>query len=46
MISILLSRGIDSQGEEVIRPYTPVTLDSHVGYFELVVKVYPISLSY
>ncbi|KAM4071750.1 hypothetical protein ACJW30_11G082100 [Castanea mollissima] len=37
----IICRGIDSQGEEVIRPYTPVTLDSHVGYFELVVKMYP-----
>ncbi|KAL0008236.1 hypothetical protein SO802_009738 [Lithocarpus litseifolius] len=36
----IICRGIDSQGEEVIRPYTPVTLDSHVGYFELVVKMY------
>ncbi|KAI9077452.1 hypothetical protein K1719_040571 [Acacia pycnantha] len=34
-------RGRDSQGEEVIRPYTPITLDSDVGYFELVVKMYP-----
>ncbi|KAK6942079.1 Oxidoreductase FAD/NAD(P)-binding [Dillenia turbinata] len=34
-------RGNDSQGEEVIKPYTPTTLDSDVGYFELVVKMYP-----
>ncbi|XP_054789391.1 NADH--cytochrome b5 reductase 1-like isoform X2 [Prosopis cineraria] len=34
-------RGRDSQGEEVTRPYTPITLDSDVGYFELVVKMYP-----
>jgi cytochrome-b5 reductase len=32
--------GFDSEGVEVIRPYTPTTLDSDVGYFELVVKVY------
>ncbi|KAG4135770.1 hypothetical protein ERO13_D08G237500v2 [Gossypium hirsutum] len=25
-------RGKDSQGEEVIKPYTPTTLDSDVGY--------------
>ncbi|OWM78847.1 hypothetical protein CDL15_Pgr003018 [Punica granatum] len=31
-------RGKDSQGEEVIKPYTPTTLDSDVGYFELVIK--------
>ncbi|GMY23543.1 NADH--cytochrome b5 reductase 1-like [Fagus crenata] len=37
----ILCRGKDSQGLEVIRPYTPITLDSHVGYFELVVKMYP-----
>ncbi|KAK9283081.1 hypothetical protein L1049_011310 [Liquidambar formosana] len=34
-------RGKDSQGEQVVRPYTPITLDSDVGYFELVVKMYP-----
>ncbi|KAK4404622.1 NADH--cytochrome reductase 1 [Sesamum angolense] len=33
--------GKDSQGEEVIKPYTPTTLDSDVGYFELVIKMYP-----
>lgn len=33
-------RGKDSQGEEVIKPYTPTTLDSDVGYFELVIKVH------
>ncbi|MFS7943511.1 putative cytochrome-b5 reductase [Helianthus anomalus] len=30
-----------SQGEEVIKPYTPTTLDTDVGYFELVIKMYP-----
>ncbi|XP_059641281.1 NADH--cytochrome b5 reductase 1-like isoform X1 [Cornus florida] len=34
-------RGKDSQGEQVIKPYTPTTLDSDVGYFELVIKMYP-----
>ncbi|XP_022863670.1 NADH--cytochrome b5 reductase 1-like isoform X2 [Olea europaea var. sylvestris] len=34
-------RGKDSLGEEVIKPYTPTTLDSDVGYFELVIKMYP-----
>ncbi|KAG2396811.1 NADH--cytochrome b5 reductase [Vigna angularis] len=34
----ILVRGRDSQGEEVLRSYTPITLDSDVGYFELVVK--------
>ncbi|GFP99617.1 NADH--cytochrome b5 reductase 1 [Phtheirospermum japonicum] len=32
--------GVKSQGEEVIKPYTPITLDSDVGYFELVIKMY------
>lgn len=36
---MLMSRGKDSEGNEVIRPYTPITLDSDIGYFELVVKV-------
>ncbi|XP_058079207.1 NADH--cytochrome b5 reductase 1-like [Magnolia sinica] len=34
-------RGKDSVGDEVIKPYTPTTLDSDVGYFELVIKMYP-----
>lgn len=34
-------RGKDSTGEEVIKPYTPTTLDSDVGFFELVIKMYP-----
>ncbi|KAE9599682.1 putative cytochrome-b5 reductase [Lupinus albus] len=34
-------RGKDRQGEDVIKPYTPTTLDSDVGYFELVIKMYP-----
>lgn len=34
-------RGKDSLGEEVIKPYTPTTLDSDLGYFELVIKMYP-----
>ncbi|XP_039129075.1 NADH--cytochrome b5 reductase 1-like [Dioscorea cayenensis subsp. rotundata] len=34
-------RGKDAVGEEVIKPYTPITLDSDVGYFELVIKMYP-----
>lgn len=34
-------RGKDSTGEDVIKPYTPTTLDIDVGYFELVIKMYP-----
>ncbi|KAK9115604.1 hypothetical protein Sjap_014551 [Stephania japonica] len=34
-------RGIDGLGEQVIKPYTPITLDSDVGFFELVIKMYP-----
>ncbi|CAL5321924.1 unnamed protein product [Camellia sinensis] len=37
----MLGRGNDSEGEAVIRPYTPITLDLDLGYFELVVKMYP-----
>ncbi|KAG8085957.1 hypothetical protein GUJ93_ZPchr0010g9576 [Zizania palustris] len=32
-------RGQDAAGEEVIKPCTPTTLDSDLGYFELVIKV-------
>ncbi|KAB1201996.1 NADH--cytochrome b5 reductase 1 [Morella rubra] len=34
-------RGKDREGQELIRPFTPITLDSDVGYFDLVVKMYP-----
>ncbi|KAI6676691.1 hypothetical protein NL676_037487 [Syzygium grande] len=37
----IVCRGKDRDGKEVIRPYTPITLDSDLGYFELVVKMYP-----
>ncbi|KAL2927699.1 NADH--cytochrome b5 reductase 1 [Bienertia sinuspersici] len=37
----LSCRGKDANGEVVIKPYTPTTLDSDVGYFELVIKMYP-----
>ncbi|XP_058754012.1 NADH--cytochrome b5 reductase 1-like [Vicia villosa] len=37
----ILVRGRDSEGKEVMRSYTPITLDSDIGYFELVVKMYP-----
>jgi hypothetical protein len=36
---LLCCRGKDATGEEVIKPYTPTTLDSDIGYFELVIKV-------
>ncbi|KAJ4821792.1 NADH-cytochrome b5 reductase [Turnera subulata] len=39
--SHIICRGKDSEGREVTRPYTPITLDSDVGFFELVVKMYP-----
>ncbi|CAN6359676.1 unnamed protein product [Urochloa humidicola] len=34
-------KGQDAAGEEVIKPYTPTTLDSDLGHFELVIKMYP-----
>ncbi|KAJ0083868.1 hypothetical protein Patl1_30143 [Pistacia atlantica] len=34
-------RGKDNLGEEVIKAYTPTTLDSDLGHFELVIKMYP-----
>ncbi|CAN7067874.1 unnamed protein product, partial [Brassica rapa subsp. trilocularis] len=36
-----IQRGKDAQGEDVIKPYTPTTLDSDLGRFELVIKMYP-----
>ncbi|KAJ0045852.1 hypothetical protein Pint_05728 [Pistacia integerrima] len=37
----IVCRGQDREGKEVVRPYTPITLDSDLGFFELVVKMYP-----
>ncbi|CAL0333620.1 unnamed protein product [Lupinus luteus] len=37
----ILVSGKDSEGYEVRRSYTPITLNSDIGYFELVVKMYP-----
>ncbi|CAN1171041.1 NADH--cytochrome b5 reductase 1 [Linum perenne] len=34
-------RGKDGVGEDVVKPYTPTTLDSDVGFFDLVIKMYP-----
>lgn len=34
-------RGKDQHGDDVVKPYTPTTLDSDLGYFELVIKMYP-----
>ncbi|GAQ86614.1 NADH-cytochrome b-5 reductase [Klebsormidium nitens] len=34
-------QGVDEEGKEFSRPYTPTTLDDDVGHFELVIKVYP-----
>ncbi|KAL1807864.1 hypothetical protein ACET3Z_024854 [Daucus carota] len=33
--------GKDSQGGEVIKPYTPTTLGLDVGHFKFVIKLYP-----
>ncbi|KAF5821115.1 putative cytochrome-b5 reductase [Helianthus annuus] len=37
----IICRGTDSQGQEITKPYTPTTLDTDAGYFELVIKMYP-----
>ncbi|XWS28454.1 hypothetical protein CRYUN_Cryun25bG0070400 [Craigia yunnanensis] len=34
-------RGKDQHGDDVFKAYTPTTLDSDLGYFELVIKMYP-----
>ncbi|KAK6247521.1 hypothetical protein QUC31_019086 [Theobroma cacao] len=34
-------RGKDQHGDDVVKAYTPTTLDSDLGYFELVIKMYP-----
>jgi cytochrome-b5 reductase len=37
-----LLRCEDSDGKPVSRPYTPVSSDDELGFFELIVKVYPL----
>jgi cytochrome-b5 reductase len=37
-------RGKDATGEEVIKPYTPPTLDSNIGYLELAIKVINVNM--
>lgn len=34
-------QGVDENGKEFMRPYTPTTLDSDVGVVDIVVKLYP-----
>jgi len=35
-------RFVDADGKMISRPYTPVTSDDELGFFELVVKIYPL----
>jgi len=37
----MLLRFLDEEKKPVSRPYTPVTSDDELGYFDLVIKVYP-----
>ncbi|KAL3731859.1 hypothetical protein ACJRO7_028686 [Eucalyptus globulus] len=37
----VLCKGKDREGKDVIGPYAPITLDSDLGFFELIVKMYP-----
>jgi len=37
----VLLKFLDEKGESVSRPYTPVSSDENLGYFDLVIKVYP-----
>ncbi|KPI87776.1 putative NADH-cytochrome b5 reductase [Leptomonas seymouri] len=41
--SCISLRFTDEKGQEVIRPYTPINLESDEGHFDLVVKCYPSS---
>ncbi|MFS7904503.1 putative cytochrome-b5 reductase [Helianthus anomalus] len=41
LVVVFKIRGTDSQGQEITKPYTPTTLDTDAGYFELVIKMYP-----
>jgi len=39
--SCLVTRTQGADGKPVIRPYTPITKEDTLGYFDLLVKVYP-----
>jgi len=39
--SCLVTRTTGADGKPLIRPYTPITREDTVGYFDLLVKVYP-----
>jgi len=36
-----ISLRFESEGKEVFRPYTPVTSNDDIGFFELLIKIYP-----
>ena len=38
---LLAKGGVGSDGEPVVRPYTPTSTNAQLGSFELIVKVYP-----
>jgi len=38
---ILAKGGEDSEGNHFVRPYTPISTNSMVGEFELMIKIYP-----
>ena len=38
---LLATGGVGSDGEPVVRPYTPTSTNAQLGSFELVVKIYP-----
>ncbi|CAD2221824.1 cytochrome-b5 reductase [Angomonas deanei] len=39
--SCIVAKFTDSDGKEVVRPYTPITSNQNKGYFELLIKKYP-----
>ncbi|KAJ6803376.1 putative NADH--cytochrome b5 reductase 1 [Iris pallida] len=45
MVLVATKGGIYGVGEEVIKPYAPTTLDSDLGYFELVIKLQGVAMS-
>lgn len=38
---ILAKGGLDASGSAVVRPYTPISTNSMIGKFELLIKIYP-----
>lgn len=38
---LIMAKVVDADGNEIVRPYTPVSESDALGHFDLVIKIYP-----